>query len=452
VSRSLAIFLSLSFLSMAFLGLALGLLYQITPEHKRLKTFRWILIWGTKGFILPLLVWSLMNLGLAWDLQPFMPRVQRAQMAGGPWIVEFLRAAAQGMFILSSYWSALTLGWVLVAIWQELEGEALSDFKMLCLISTVGMLLPAALVFWLGGWKVTGLAALAIVTPIAGYSPSIAAKKKIPPMYAKAVAKMKFGKYGEAEWDIIGELEKHEDDFDGWMMLADLYANQFKDLHEAEATILEICDQPRTTPSQLSVALHRLADWHLNLGGDPDAARRALQMIADRMPNTHLARMAELRSQQLPETAQDLQETKIKEPIRLPALGDSLDAEAPPEPTMERHEAARQANDCVEKLQRDPNNIPAREKLARLFTEQLAKPELGIEQLSLLLDMPGQRDLKRAEWLGLTAAWHLRHRQDPENARRILERVVAEFPNTPQALAARRRIQLIETDSLRAKA
>src|SRR5262249_17477626 len=143
----------------------------------------------------------------------------------------------------------------------------------------------------------------AMLAPIAGYGPAIVHPKKMPPMYARAIAKTKFGKYTEAEWEIIRELEKHEDDFEGWLMMAELYANHFNDLAEAEQTILEICEQPRTTPTQLSIALHRLADWQLTRANDPDAARRALQMVSDRLPGTHLARMAQLRRNQLPDTA-----------------------------------------------------------------------------------------------------------------------------------------------------
>src|SRR5437899_3435494 len=114
------------------------------------------------------------------------------------------------------------------------------------------------------------------------------------------------------------------------MMLAELYANHFRDLTEAERTIIEICSQPKTTPSQLSVALHRLADWQLKLGQDPNAARRALQMVCDRLPGTHLAHMARLRMNQLPLTREDLREQQAAKPIPLPALGDKLDE--PPAP------------------------------------------------------------------------------------------------------------------------
>jgi hypothetical protein len=65
--------------------------------------------------------------------------------------------------------------------------------------------------------------------------------------------------------------------------------------------------------------------------------------------------------------------------------------------------------------------------------------------------MPDQPEPKRAAWLGTIAAWHLRYRQDVDTGRDLLERVVREFPNSPQALAARRRIRLIDAE-LRGKA
>src|SRR5262249_13200197 len=159
------------------------------------------------------------------------------------------------------------------------------------------------------------------------------------------------------------ELERYEDDFQGWMMLAELYANQFSDLAEAEQTILDICDQPKTTPSQISVALHKLADWYLKHAQDPEAARRALQMICDRLPGTHLARMAHLRINQLPHSPQELLEQQGASPIPLPALGDVLD-QPPPEMKVSRARAKEMAEECVQRLNHDPNNIGAREKLA----------------------------------------------------------------------------------------
>jgi len=153
-----------------------------------------------------------------------------------------------GIFIVSTYWTALTLGWAIKEAIVGLEGEPRADFKGLCMTCFLGLSLPALGIGFLGGLPVLGLAILVILGPIAGYMPGIMGAKKVVPMYARAIARVKFGKYNEAELEIIRELEKCEDDFDGWMMLAELYAKHFNDLAEAERTVLEICDQPRTTP------------------------------------------------------------------------------------------------------------------------------------------------------------------------------------------------------------
>ena len=224
------------------------------------------------------------------------------------------------------------------------------------------------------------------------------------------------------------------------MMLAELYANHFNNLVEAEQTVLDLCAQPATAAPQVAVALHRLADWHLKLAQNPDAARRALLVILERFPGTHLAHMAQLRIDQLPASAAELREQKIARPIPLPALGDHMDEPVSTEP-INRAQAAKDANALVEQLQQNPNNITAREKLARVFTERLDKPRLGIEQLELLLGISDRSDAERAAWLGLIAAWYLKYLHDTENGRKTLERLVREYPSTIQAFAARRRLR-----------
>lgn len=443
MSVALATFAGLLVLSGILVAIGWGMTFRLTPEPVRPQVLRWLRGWSAKGLLAPLIIWSAMNLGLSWRLQPFMPEVQAAQNSGGDWVPEFLRVAAIGLFVISSYWAAGTLVWTLVGTGKAIDEEARKDFKALCWTCSLGLLIPALLVLALAGWAGCGVAALMILVPLAGYTPALLTPHQLPPMYARAVARIKFGKYSEAEWEIIRELEKCEDDVEGWMMLADLYANHFHDLNEAERTIMELCDQPKLTPTQLSVALHRLADWQLKLAQDPDAARRSLQVICDRLKGTHLARMAQLRMGQLPKTAEDLREQQQVQPIPLPALGDHLDQQ-PIE--SDPAEAARDAHVCVERLKQDPNHIGAREKLARLYAEGLKRVDLGIEQIQLLLNSPGQSDMKRAEWLGLLAAWHLRYRQDKATARHYLERLIQEFPQTPQAFAARRRLELLNKE------
>jgi hypothetical protein len=447
--QAVSVFLLLFFLSGAAICTAWVLSCGLAPENQRLQLRDSFLRWAAKGLLVPLAIWALMNVGLSWYLQPFMPQVQAAQNRGFGWFPAYLRVVAAGLFVVSSYWTAMTLGWALVKAGASSEGEGRAHFKGLCLTWLLAMGVPALLVVWFGGWSLLGLAGIALFAPMANYGPEYLRLKKTPPMYARAIARMKFGKYSEAEWEIIHELERCEDDFEGWMMLAGLYANNFNDLPEAEQTILEVCEQPKTTPSQLSIALHQLANWHLARGG-PEAARRALQMICRRLPGTHLAHMAQLRIQQLPASAAELRQQKSAAAIPLPALGDKLD-EAPSQTESEtdRQQTVRDANECVEILKADPNNVPARERLARLFAERLDQPDLGIEQATLLLDLPEQPDSRRAEWLGLIAAWQIRYRHDLGAGRQTLERLIREFPQSAQAFAARRRLQLLDRQSRR---
>jgi uncharacterized protein (DUF1499 family) len=211
--------------------------------------------------------------------------------------------------------------------------------------------------------------------------------------------------------------------------------------------VLEICNHPKTTPSQLSVALHRLSEWHLNLAQDPDAARRALQMICYRLPGTHLAHMAQLRINQLPETSEQLDELRNPKPIPLPESPNYMEEIIKSRRSeLDQEQALEMANSCVEKLTLDPDNVPEREHFARLLAERLHQPEQGLEQLTLLLNLPDQPDAKRAEWLTLAALWHINYRQDADTARNLLERVIREFPQSADALAARRKIQMLDVE------
>jgi hypothetical protein len=445
---SAVIFLALCSLSVGLGGATWVLAVRLGTERKRVPILRWLKGWSLKGLAVPCSIWAIMNLGICWSLQPFMPQVQAAQNRGGSWMPEFLVVTGMGWFVVSSYWTATTLSWVLWNAGRTMDPARFKDFKALCWTCFLGLIIPALLLFLLGGWVTLGLAAALVLAPMAGYAPNLMNPTKLPPMYARAVARMKFGKYSEAEWEIIRELEKCEDDFEGWMMLADLYANQFRDIGEAERTVLEVCDQPRLTPSQLSIALHRLADWYLKLADDPDAARRALQMVADRLPGSHLARMALLRMNQLPATPAEVREQRNPKPIPLPTLGgpweDSASADDPP---GDPEQARRAADEYVRRLRQDPNNVSDREKLGRLLADQLGQPDLGIEQIMLLLNLPDAPEAKRAAWLALVAAWHLKHRHDPLTGRNALRRIIDEFPHSPEAFAARRRLQLLDRQS-----
>jgi hypothetical protein len=449
---SLGIFSMLAMLGLGFSAFAWVTDYRLAREDQRGESIRWLRRWSIQGLLVPWLLWAAMNFGFSVEFQPFMPQLQQAQGTGS-WLPLYAAFVAAGFCVISSYWTALTLGWIVWRAGVGLEGEIRAHYRGLCFTSLGVMALPAVGLLALGGTLSLGLAVTLLLAPIAGYAPTILRPKKMPPLYARAIARMKFGKYSEAESEVIRQLEKREDDFEGWMMLADLYANHFNDLDEAEQTMLEVCDQPRTTSGQTSVAMHKLADWHLKLRGDPDAARRALEVVVSRQPGTHLARMAQLRIAQLPQTAEEWREQKVNKPVHLPPLHDPLDEPTvTPTSTMTVKEAAERAAQLNTRLKHLTDDLATREELARLYAGPLDQPSTGIAHLESLLARSEAPPEKIAGWLGLIAAWQIERLNHPDAGRVTLQRLIREHPESPLVFAAQRRLLHLDLEEKMRKA
>lgn len=329
--------------------LASTVMFRLEPGADQKELLARLGQWAAKGLVLPAAVWTLMNIGmpwLSWRLQPFAPRIQAAQKSGQPWFPIFLGVCIAGFFVVASFWCAVTVIWALGKSRQKMDLTARKEFRGLCLAAVLGLALPALFVLWAGGFAASGLALDLIAVPIAFYTPPLLSRP-VRASYSRAIARMKMGKFDEAELEIIQQLETRADDYTGWMMMAELYAVHFRDLVEARKTILEVCGQPNITPSQYSVALHRLADWQLSIGKDPESARAALQMVCDHLPGTHLAKMAAARQQRLPLTAEDLRQQSTPHLIHRPALGDAFDELVSEEQSKaDLHKAVEQANRC----------------------------------------------------------------------------------------------------------
>ena len=131
-----------------------------------------------------------------------------AQNSGSGWFSAWVQVFSLGLFCVCSYWAAVTLGWATVRVWIRAPEEQRGSLKGITLVCSLFALVPAGLVFLLGGWPFFGLGAVLWLAPIAGYTPVLLRPRKQTPMYARAIARMKFGKYSDAEMEIIQQLEK----------------------------------------------------------------------------------------------------------------------------------------------------------------------------------------------------------------------------------------------------
>lgn len=412
-----------------------------TPDRRRF----WA--WAAKGLAFPLAVWTLCNFNLLPGMSPLIPEIGDIDDTGWAKFLALCRVTGPSLPAIAGAWGAITLAWLFAEIQQRVENRRETLF--IAGVLTLFAIPFVILVLRLFGLASAGFAGILWLLPVVHLCSHFTDKTAPVPSYARAVAQLKRGKYREAEHEVIGQLEKKEDDIEGWLMLADMYANQQRDLGAADRVIRDLCDQPNVTPARAAVALHQLADWHLKLGEDPVAARRALETIEAKYPDSHFARMARQRIDQLPADREELVDQTATKRFRLPALNESTADEIHAAATATTRKAsAAEANQLAEKLKRNPNNIRAREQFAIILADRLEKPDLGIEQVELLLNLADQPDAKRAEWLGMIAVWHARHRHDPAAARRVLERIIRDYPRLPQAFAARRQIELMEMEQI----
>lgn len=410
-------------------------------ETTRIREF---VEWTVKGVAVPVFIWFLINLGFSRWTPPFLSEVDylktQAAISGRPWFWSAMGACSWAMTAIVSYWAALSLISITWLI-RVRTGDS-ARFKGTAILWTVLMLPVCAVVLMITGWTGIGFAVVVWLVPVVHGTLRGMVKVRPAPTYSQAIGKLKFGKYSEAEWDIIRELERCENDFNGWLMLAELYAVHFKDFKLAEETVIDLCDQPDLEPSNVCVALHRLADWYLQLQNDPVGARRCMGAITKRYPNTHLDKMARLRMNRLPHSRAEWIEAHRHKPVHLPALHDELDDTGPAAPA-DRKALQAAAELFSRKLARDPDSAATREEFARALAK-LEKLAPAIDQLDLLLAMEKQSPEQRAAWLGLKAAWHAKIDPQSSQVRTVLQHLIKEYPNSPQALAAQRRIFLLD--------
>jgi tetratricopeptide (TPR) repeat protein len=134
------------------------------------------------------------------------------------------------------------------------------------------------------------------------------------PFYSIAQAWRKKGRFDEAIAEIHKQLQCFPTDVTGHMLLAEIQAEDLKDLSSAQLTLEGFCSQPGHPAPHIAEAMNRLADWHLKLAQNQEAARLALQKIVELLPGTEHAQIA---AQRLAHLGDDraLQAVRERKPI-----------------------------------------------------------------------------------------------------------------------------------------
>lgn len=271
------------------------------------------------------------------------------------------------------------------------------------------------------------------------------------PFYSIARAKQKQGRYQESIGEVRKQLAKFPEDYEGWMLLAEIHGDNLKENDAAQGFIQEILSHNGHAPRNLSFALGRSADWHLKLASNRDAARDSLQQIVDRFPDTEFAHAA---AQRIAHLASDrmLAEEKDRPRIALPRHEEKLGLmgeTAKPVLQTEAPEAA--ADRLVQHLDAHPLDAEAREELAGLYASHYRRLDLAADQIEQLVTAPGVTPKQIARWLNMLADFHILFAFDRAAAEAALKRLHEMFPDTAAGSNAQKRIAYLDMEMRRNK-
>jgi tetratricopeptide (TPR) repeat protein len=261
------------------------------------------------------------------------------------------------------------------------------------------------------------------------------------PFYSIAISKRKSNKPLEAIVEIRKQLAKFPNDFEGVTLLANIQAEDLKDLPSAEITFDHFCGRPDAPPNQVAAAWTQMADWHLKIAQDVDSARVVLEKIIAQFPDTALALQAVQRIAHLGGTekilldARDRQAVFVPEGVNNIGLLDSSEFLRPTETDPEK-----QAADLVKHLEQYPLDTEAREKLAIIYARHYKRLDLATLELAQLINESNQPVKRVAHWLNLLADLQIHGGADYETVRDTLEKIVERFPDLPVANIAQSRL------------
>ena len=338
----------------------------------------------------------------------------------------------------------VTLGVAVFMIWVAIPAVMVEDYSAMY---GLALMLICAIVLIIT-WR-HDLAGL-VANPIASLYDGGTEPPDPHPAYSVALARQKQGRYLEAVAEIRKQLERFPTDVEGQLLLAQVQAEDLKDLPAAELTIQHFCEQPHHAPQNIVFALYSLADWHLKVGQDREAARCALEKIIALYPDSEFApgaahRIAHLGSTEMLLAPHDRHKYLMAEGVHnvglLPSSIHLRRAEADP---------AQLAAEYVKHLEQHPLDTEAREKLAIIYADHYGRLDMATDQLEQLIQAPNQPAKLVVHWLNLLADLQIRGGAAYETARDTLQRIVDRAPNLAAAELARHRLALL-TLELKAK-
>jgi tetratricopeptide (TPR) repeat protein len=189
-----------------------------------------------------------------------------------------------------------------------------------------------------------------------------------------------------------------------------------------------------------------MADWHLKVGQDRQAAQRWLEKVIELLPDTEFAlgaaqRVAHLSTTEMLLSRYDRKKYIVPEGVRNLGL---LKKPSPPQRLEKDPELL--AADYVRHLEEHPLDMETRERLAVIYADHYKRLDLATDELEQMLAQPNQPGRLLVHWLNLLADLQVRAGADYETVKQTLQRVIDRDPSMAPAQIARNRLALLRLE------
>ena len=257
----------------------------------------------------------------------------------------------------------------------------------------------------------------------------------------------KTGRYEEALEEAQVQLAKFKNDFDCYMMIASIQAEDMGNLPIAQSLLESLIENNKKLErKQVSYALNSLADWQLKYGKDPEAAKVTLQKIIEKYPDTRASQSAESRIAHMASKESLEASDKPKEGKVMPKFERDLGLKGKKlqmEDLVQKVDPNEQTDQYLAHLEAHPNDWDTREKLAAHYIEHYQNVPCAVEELEILIKskLAGKED--KCRWLHQIADWHTKIANDQESAKAALQRIVDKYPGSAHATRAEQAIQYL---------
>jgi tetratricopeptide (TPR) repeat protein len=268
---------------------------------------------------------------------------------------------------------------------------------------------------------------------------------ELRPLYSIATAFRKRGQYDKAIAEIHKQLGRFPNDYQGYMMLAEVWAEDMKDLDEAMRTVESLLCIPNLAPKNAAYSLTRVADWLLKYRSDIDSARATFQRIIDRLPDSVEAQLAAQRIAHLA-SAEDLANMHDPRIIAVPHYDEKIGLQGRVVEAPITESVAVTAQRYVDHLREHPLDNETRERLAMIYANEYQRLDLASIELEQLITTPNQLPKNVIHWLNVLADFQIRLANDVNGARLSLERIITLFPNSAGANNAQTRISQLRLE------